>query len=195
MIKNDNFNCCCYKDEITMHVNIIQEKRFAGTVILRPLLQKCANPCFLCIPCNLFDCLPDCNECGPESCKCGFNCSKFCSNEPNRCCCGICLKPNCCNINCDCDLDNCCKDNQNRCCCGICPSPGCCKEDPNKCCCGICSAPKCCQEDPNRYCCGLCPKNITDCKCCSGDSSLCNCSKCYGGNRSCFSIQSFEYYS
>ena len=144
MNKYDNFNCCNYKEEIVMPVSIIPEKRFVGKIILRPNKEKYCNACFLCIPCDLFDCFPDCSECCPENCcKCGCDC-----DDPNRCCCGICPRPNCC----------CC--DPNRCCCGICPRPNCCCWDPNRCCCGLCPKDLC-----------KCPKGNNSgtfncCKCC-----------------------------
>ena len=215
MDKIDAFSCCNYKEEIVMPVKIIPENRIAGTVVLKPLKDKCpcggcncllyycCFPCFPFIPC-LSDCCPECNPksdsegcncnccsddpnrccCGicPKSdcgCNTGFDCTKCCSDDPKRCCCGICLKPNCC----------CCDDN--RCCCGICPKTGsgcecefskCCSNDPNRCCCGICLRPNCCCCDPNRCCCGLCPKPT----CCNNNNSCCCCCCCCcgGGNGS-----------
>ena len=214
MDKLDSFCCCNYKEEIMMPVKIIPEKRIAGTVVLKPLKDKCpcpgcecflfycCFPCFPCIPC-FSDCFPDCNpKSDSEGCKC-------CSDDPNKCCCGICPKSNCdCSsgCGCGCDCGKCCSDDPNRCCCGICLKPNCCccddnrcccgicqktgtgcecefskccSDDPNRCCCGICLWPNCCCCDPNRCCCGICPK--PNCNCCGGNNSSCCCCCCGGG--------------
>ena len=178
MDKIDSFSCCNYKEVIVMPVKIIPENRIAGTVVLKPLKEKCPCPgcecllyycyfpCFPIIPC-ISDCCIDCNpksdtdtdccKCPKFDCGCGCDCSKICSDDPNRCCCGLCLKPNCC----------CCAPN--RCCCGLCPKPDC----------------ACC--DDNRSCCGLCEKSNSSCCCCC----CCSCSG-VSMNTSC---KTFDYYS
>ena len=89
MDKIDAFSCCNYKEEIIMPVKIIPENRIAGTVVLKPLKDKCSCgecllyyccfPCFPCIPC-MSDCCPDCNpKSDSEGCDC--NC---CLDKPNR---------------------------------------------------------------------------------------------------------------
>ena len=210
MDKIDSFCFCNYKEEIVMPVKIIPEKRIAGTVVLKPLKDKCpclgcecflfycCLPCFPLIPC-FSDCCPDCN---PKSDKDGCNC---CSEDSNKCCCGICLKPNCCCCDpnrcccgicpktgngCECEFSKCCSNDPNRCCCGICSMPNCCCCDPNRCCCGICPKPNCACCDDNRCCCGLCPKSDSGCCCC------CCCGSGTGNfkpGKCC--CKTFEYYS
>ena len=41
MDKIDSFSCCDYKEVIVMPVKIIPENRIAGTVVLKPLKEKC----------------------------------------------------------------------------------------------------------------------------------------------------------
>ena len=146
MIKNDEFNCCNRREEILMPVNIISENRIAGIVKLVYNKDICLCPCFPCYQCDI--CCPNC--------------------ELGSCCDG-----------CDC---NCCKEDPTKCCCGLCPRPQCCCCDPNRCCCGLCPRPQCCCCDPNRCCCGLCPKSEGCCCCpCSFSFSckgLCNCALC-----------------
>ena len=190
MDKNDAFCCCNYKEVILMPVKIIPENRIAGTVVLKPLKDKCPCPCCECllyycccpffrfVPC-CSDCLLDCN---PKSDSNGCKC---CSNDPNRCCCGICPRSDC---GCGCDCSKCCSDDPSRCCCGICQKPSCCA--PNRCCCGLCPKPNCCCCDDNRTCCGLCPKSKSSCCCCcccsgSNNSGSCTCSS---------GCKTFDYY-
>ena len=187
MDKIDAFCCCNYKEEILMPVKIIPENRIAGTVVLKPLKDKCPCACCECIPywcCFPFfpiipccsDCCPDCNpKSDSDGCKC-------CSSDTNSCCCGNCPR---CKCGCCDDSSKCCSDDPNRCCCGICPRCNCeclcgcdcskcCSNDPNRCCCGICQKPSCCA--PNRCCCGLCPK--PNCGCCDDNRSCCCCCCC-----------------
>ncbi|MBO6243632.1 MAG: hypothetical protein J6O41_03590 [Clostridia bacterium] len=95
MDKIDAFCCCNYKEEILMPVKIIPENRIAGTVVLKPLKDKCPCACCECLPywcCFPFfpiipccsDCCPDCNpKSDSDGCKC-------CSSDTNSCCCGNC---------------------------------------------------------------------------------------------------------
>ena len=65
MDKNDAFCCCNYKEVILMPVKIIPENRIAGTVVLKPLKDKCPCPCCECLLyyccCPFFPFVPCCS--------------------------------------------------------------------------------------------------------------------------------------
>ena len=122
MDKNDAFCCCNYKEVILMPVKIIPENRIAGTVVLKPLKDKCPCSCCECLLyyccCPFFPFVPCCSDCFPDcNPKSDSNGCKCCSNDPNRCCCGICPRSDC---GCGCDCSKCCSDDPSRCCCRIC---------------------------------------------------------------------------